>query len=221
MGAGRGGGDLGGLVPIRAKAMPAFQRRFEAETDPAVLRSGSWSSYGGGTNGNLSSGTGLLADDDCGGTEELTFPFSGTGFVLLYSAGTNYGSFRVDIDGVEVGTVDGYAAGYSPQQAWSCLGRLADGPHALRVVQAGERNAASSGCAVLIDAIDVGAREPAVVEMGVDGGAWTPLDYDRNGLYRGVWDSRTVPNGVHTLTVRVPSGTAGVSTDTITVRVAN
>ncbi len=65
--------------------------------------------------------------------DSLTLNFSGTYVDVIYLTGPSFGSFRVEIDGVPVGTVPTTANDYSVN-AQALVDGLADGKHQLRVV---------------------------------------------------------------------------------------
>jgi beta-galactosidase GanA len=135
------------------------------DADPALQYAGAWSHVGpeaGYTSGeyhqteSFSNTTG----------DSLTVPFTGTGVRWIASKSGNHGLADVYLDGAKVATVDTYGSSTVNQQVqWSASG-LAAGAHTLKIVVTGQKNAASSGTFVPVDAIDVpptGARVYASV----------------------------------------------------------
>jgi beta-galactosidase GanA len=135
------------------------------DADPAIQYAGAWSHVGpeaGYTSGeyhqteSFSNTTG----------DSLTVPFTGTAIRWIASKSGNHGLADVYLDGARVSTVDTYGPNTVNQQVqWSASG-LAAGAHTLKIVVTGQKNAASSGTFVPVDAIDVpptGARVYASV----------------------------------------------------------
>ncbi|HEY7048445.1 MAG TPA: beta-galactosidase [Jatrophihabitantaceae bacterium] len=139
------------------------------DADSALQYSGSWSHVGpevGYTSGeyhqteSFSNTTG----------DSVTVPFTGTGIRWIASKAGNHGMADVYLDGTKTATVDTYGSSTVNQQVqWSASG-LADGAHTLKIVVTGQKNSASSGTFVPVDAIDVpptGARVyPSVPQQG-------------------------------------------------------
>ena len=130
------------------------------DADPALQYAGAWSHVGpeaGYTSGeyhqteSFSNTTG----------DSATVPFTGTGVRWISSKSGNHGIAEVFLDGTDMGPVDTYGSSTVNQQVqWSAT-NLANGSHTLRIVVTGQKNAASSGTFIPIDAIDVppvGAR---------------------------------------------------------------
>ena len=81
--------------------------------------------------------------------ESATFDFTGSQFVLTYTANTNRGSFDVYVDGGYVNTIDEYAAAQAWQAEWAS-GDLGAGAHTVEF-----RNVGPVGSIVDIDAIEI------------------------------------------------------------------
>jgi hypothetical protein len=98
-----------------------------------------------------------------GGTEKYTYahdgvvyiPFLGTRLDWIAKTGSLLGNALVSIDGGAPVTVDLYsAATVYKKDVWS-TGELAYGLHWVSITRAGTKNPASSGTAIVIDAVDV------------------------------------------------------------------
>ncbi|HEX6468986.1 MAG TPA: beta-galactosidase [Streptosporangiaceae bacterium] len=89
--------------------------------------------------------------------DSVTVPFTGTAVRWISSYDGNHGVADVYLDGAKVATVDGYGAAKQFQQVFYAANGLADGPHTLKIVATGTKNAAASGTFVVVDAIDVPA----------------------------------------------------------------
>ncbi|GAA1950604.1 beta-galactosidase [Kitasatospora viridis] len=85
---------------------------------------------------------------------DVTVPFTGTAVRWIASTAPNHGLADVYLDGAKVATVDGYSANTVPQQVQYRADNLAAGPHTLRIVATGQKDAAATGTFVGIDAID-------------------------------------------------------------------
>jgi hypothetical protein len=103
----------------------------------------------------------------------VTLPFDGTQVSWSGAKTPNSGTARVYLDGAFVGEVDAYSASHRIQDALYTSPVLADGAHTLVIEATGQKNAASGGAAVVIDAFDVtrpGTRyeetDPAVTYTG-------------------------------------------------------
>lgn len=130
------------------QAQPAAVSSRYQDTDRRVVYSGLW-----GNVATTSASGGCFRYISANGSAGITF--EGTAVAWLAAKSPASGIGRVVLDGAEVGTVDLYSssAGYL-QKVWSANG-LDEGTHTLRVEWTGEKNAASSGTSVNVDAFDV------------------------------------------------------------------
>ncbi|HEY2042042.1 MAG TPA: beta-galactosidase [Jatrophihabitans sp.] len=87
--------------------------------------------------------------------DSVTVPFTGTGIRWISSKSGNHGLADVYLDGAKVSTVDSYGASTLNQQIQYSVSGLANGAHTLKLVVTGQKNPASSGTFVGVDAIDV------------------------------------------------------------------
>ena len=83
----------------------------------------------------------------------VTFPFEGEGLRVRYVAAQNMGVFDLIVDGELVDTVDAYADGL--QFPGTRVYTLDPGPHVLNIRNSGQKNDASEGYVVGLDAIQV------------------------------------------------------------------
>lgn len=83
----------------------------------------------------------------------LSFAFEGEGLRIRYIAASNMGMFQVIVDGVIIDTVDAYA----PEIAFvgTRVYTLSPGFHVLEIRSAGEKNSASEGYVLSLDAVQV------------------------------------------------------------------
>jgi len=86
-----------------------------------------------------------------------TFPFSGGAVTLFTVSGPAMGKARIRIDGVAVGTFDGYAPTLTAGVKYR-FGDLGPGPHALAVEVLGTKRPAAAGTRVAVDALRWGGR---------------------------------------------------------------
>jgi beta-galactosidase GanA len=130
------------------------------DTATQLQYTGSWShvgseqSYTGGEYQKTESFTNTAGDS-------VSIPFTGTAIHWIASKAANHGLADVYLDGVKVGTVDGYAASTANQQIQYSASGLSDGAHTLKIVATGQKDAAASGTFVSVDAVDLptpGAR---------------------------------------------------------------
>src|SRR5882762_2129931 len=130
------------------------------DADSAIQYAGAWSHVG--PEAGYTSGESHQTESFSNTTDDsLTVPFTGTAIRWIASKSGNHGLADVYLDGTNVSTVDTYVSSTVNQQVqWSASG-LANGAHTLKIVVTGQKNAASSGFFVPVDAIDVppaGAR---------------------------------------------------------------
>jgi hypothetical protein len=125
-----------------------FTKTHFEETDLALSYSGTWSNYAcpacsGGTL-KYSTQTGA----------RVTFSFNGTGIKWIVTKANLAGKARVYLDGVPLGLVDLYNASTVNRVVLSKTG-LTGGPHTVILEVSGQKNAASTGPAIDVDAFDV------------------------------------------------------------------
>jgi len=117
------------------------------EHDPRVNYVGLW----GSSNVPDASGGKVRAASIVGSSAEASF--EGTSAAWIGPRGPGYGRSEVLLDGVSQGFVDQYAAALAHKQSlWSVTG-LAPGEHRIRIRAAGQKTAASTGTAIVIDAL--------------------------------------------------------------------
>ena len=136
---------------------------------PQLSYTGAWShvgpeqSYTGGDYQRTESFSNTAGDS-------VTIPFDGTGVRWITSKTNNHGIADVYLDGAKVASVDTYAANGASQVVAYQARDLTDGPHTLKIVVSGTKNAASSDTFVTIDAVDLvtagaGAYYPVVPQQ--------------------------------------------------------
>ncbi len=123
------------------------------DTDPALDYTGSWShvsdqSYTTGDYDQTESFSDTAGDS-------LSVTFTGTGVQWIAPDASNHGIADVYLDGTQVATVDGYAPSTEFQQVLYSVSGLTDTSHTLKIVVSGQKNPASAGTYVSVDAIDV------------------------------------------------------------------
>jgi beta-galactosidase GanA len=123
------------------------------DTSSALDYAGSWShvanqSYTGGDYDKTES-----FSDTTGSSMSVTF--TGSAVQWIAPTASNHGIADVYLDGTQVATVDGYSPGTDFQQVEYSVSGLADTSHTLKIVVSGQKNSASSGTYVSVDAINV------------------------------------------------------------------
>ncbi len=123
------------------------------DADPALTYTGSWShvsnqSYTGGDYKQTESFSDTTGDS-------VSVAFTGTGVQWIAPTASNHGIADVYLDGKQVATVDGYSPGTDFQQVEYSASGLADTTHTLKIVVSGQKNPASAGTFVSVDAINV------------------------------------------------------------------
>jgi beta-galactosidase GanA len=123
------------------------------DVSPSLDYSGSWShvshqSYTGGDYDQTES-----FSDTTGDSTSITF--TGTAVQWIAPTANNHGIADVYLDGKQVATFDGYSPGTNFQQVAYSVSGLSDGSHTLEIVVSGQKNPASGGTYVSIDAINV------------------------------------------------------------------
>ncbi|MDT4933447.1 MAG: hypothetical protein QOK11_1339, partial [Pseudonocardiales bacterium] len=124
------------------------------DADPALQYTGSWSHVGpeaGFTSGEYHQTESFSSTAG----DSVTVPFTGTGVRWIASTAGNHGIADVYLDGAKVATVDGYSASTVNQQIQYAASNLSDSAHTLKIVATGQKNAASSGTFLSVDAVDV------------------------------------------------------------------
>ena len=131
------------------------------DTSPALSYSGAWSQAGPGTAYYWDYGQTESSSAQAGASVSATF--NGTTVQWIGSQNTNGGIADVYIDGTLAGSVDTYTpAGKQYQQMLFSKTGLAAGSHTLQIVVTGQKNAASSGTSITLDAVNVpGAAQQA------------------------------------------------------------
>src|SRR5579875_2570231 len=115
--------------------------------------SGNWShvsnqSYTGGDYDKTESFSDTTGDS-------MSVTFTGTAVHWIAPTANNHGIADVYLDGQQVTAVDGYSPGTDFQQVEYQVSGLSDTTHTLKIVVSGNKNPASSGTYVSIDAINV------------------------------------------------------------------
>jgi hypothetical protein len=122
--------------------------RYE-QTNPAVARSGEWST----NNGSMNSGGSAALSMDSG--SRMTFTFSGTGIRWVGYRDEWSGIARVYLDNSLTATVDTFASPAAAQTVLYSLTGLAPTTHTLVLEATGTRNTQSGGSWVWVDAFEV------------------------------------------------------------------
>ncbi len=124
------------------------------DPDSALSYTGTWShvgaeqNYTGGDYQHTESFSSTAGDS-------ASVDFTGTGVKWISNLDGNHGMADVYLDGTKAATVDLYAANKQNQYvAYQATG-LTDGPHTLKIVATGTKNASASGTFVTVDAVDV------------------------------------------------------------------
>ncbi len=123
------------------------------DTASALDYTGSWShvsnqSYTGGDYQKTESFSNTTGDS-------VSVTFTGTAVQWIAPDANNHGIADVYLDGNQVATVDGYSPGSEFQQVLYSVSGLADASHTLKIVVSGQKNPASGGTYVSIDAINL------------------------------------------------------------------
>jgi beta-galactosidase GanA len=123
------------------------------DASPSLDYTGSWShvahqSYTGGDYDQTESFSDTAGDS-------MSVAFTGTAVQWIAATANNHGIADVYLDGKQVATVDGYSSGTDFQQVEYSVSGLSDSSHTLKIVVSGQKNPASGGTYVSIDAINV------------------------------------------------------------------
>lgn len=136
----------GTLLQATAPTIPKV--RFE-NTEPAINYGGQWVS---GVASGRSDSTWSYADNDGSVT---TFTFEGTAVDIVGTKAPTYGIARIVLDGTQETLVDLYATKHLHQQILYAKSGLSEGEHTLTIEWTGQKNAASTGTRINIDAVDL------------------------------------------------------------------
>ena len=148
------------------------------DNDPTLLYAGTWTSVAD----SRASGGALRRSDTTDASVELTFP--GPNVRWITAKGPDRGLARVFVDGQDTGTVDLYAPSEQFQQEVTRGGLDGETSHTIRIVVTGQRNGASTGTKVDIDALIVaGAEAPVPLRFE---------DTDPSVTYSGSWATAAV-----------------------------
>ena len=140
----------GNVVAVDAFDVPAPAVSHLQDTDPDISYSAGW------TRGDISkpwSGGSATVSSVAGAQATLTF--RGTAVSWIGARGPDGGIARIFIDGSVVGEVDTYFHTPKIQDTLFKAAGLADANHTLTIQVTGQKNAASTGTSVLVDAFDV------------------------------------------------------------------
>jgi beta-galactosidase GanA len=123
------------------------------DTSPNLAYSGSWSHvsdqpYTGGDYQNTESFSDTTGDS-------VSVTFTGTAVQWIAATANNHGIADVSLDGKQVATVDGYSPATNFQQVEYSASGLADTTHTLTITVSGQKNPASGGTYVSVDAINL------------------------------------------------------------------
>ena len=146
--------------------------------------------------------------------ESASFRFSGTSVTWLAEASGSHGIASVSIDGVSKGDVDLYKASTPGVAVSNTFGGLAPGPHTIVITATGQKNPASIGTVVDIDAFQVGTKmtQDSSPQITYDSWAGSTLPLASGRSYRSNSNLQTVAKfsfigtGVDWVTATGPSG---------------
>jgi hypothetical protein len=162
--------DVAGNVESAKSASFAMVKRFEQDDFAASYR-GTWNTV---SHGSLSGGS--YRTTSLTGSSAL-FVFSGTQIDLITSRNTNLGIARITLDDTDTYEVDLFGAFAFQQRVWSS-GLLEQGVHTVRIDYSNTKNAASTGYAIGVDALDITGElladtAPPTTASDIPGG-WRP-----------------------------------------------
>jgi len=124
------------------------------DRDPALQYTGAWSHVGAEQSYTAADYLQTESFSNTAG-DSVTVPFTGTSVRWISSKDSNHGIADVYLDDSLVATVDGYGPSKASQQVFYAADGLSAGPHTLKIVVTGTKNAAATGTFVVVDAIDV------------------------------------------------------------------
>jgi len=157
------------------------------ETDPNVVFSGAWTqdasaAWSGG-------GVATLPDPPEGGARfadaagaKITLTFRGTSITWQGGHGPDGGIAAVQVDGGAVAQVDTFGPTQKFQEVMFAQAGLADATHTLTIQVTGQKNAASTGTKIVVDAFDVtkpGRRHQQDDPNIAYAGSWTRGNVNR------------------------------------------
>jgi beta-galactosidase GanA len=131
---------------------PSFGYTYD-DTAPQLTYTGSWShvsnqSYTTGDYDQTESFSNTTGDS-------VSVTFTGTAVQWIAPTASNHGIADVYLDGKQVATVDGYSPSTNFQQVLYAASGLSNTTHTLKIVVSGQKNPASGGTYVSIDAINL------------------------------------------------------------------
>jgi len=124
------------------------------DADAPLTYEGSWGHAGSEVNWTAGDYKTTESYSDVAG-DSVSVPFTGTAVRWISSRDSNHGIADVYLDGTKVATVDTYGSAKATQQVFYDARGLTDGPHTLKIVATGTKNAAAAGTFVVVDAIDL------------------------------------------------------------------
>jgi hypothetical protein len=151
------------------------------------------------------SGGGAVTSSTAGARATVTF--TGNSVSLIGLRGPRSGIARVYLDGAFHATVDMFAS-TEIQAAIFTETNLAAGRHELIVEATGQKNAAASDSAIVVDAFDVRTLVEEVDPSVTYSGAWTPQNFDEK------WSGSSPNYGAGSATRSVTAGARAVFTFT-------
>jgi hypothetical protein len=120
------------------------------ETSTAVVYAGAWEH--GNTGHAWSEVTAAVSAE---ALARATLSFTGTGVTWIGYRGPDAGIARVVLDGIQVATVDAFAATGQGQAVLFMASALTEAEHTLVIEVAGAHNSQATGSSVVVDAFDV------------------------------------------------------------------
>ncbi|MBO3801761.1 MAG: hypothetical protein JTT12_05535 [Candidatus Brockarchaeota archaeon] len=134
----------------------------DIDTNPNVTKVGSWTSI----SRNAAVGLSCLVSNNTG--DYIEYKFVGSGIWVRYMLSYDGGIMQIFIDGNSVGYVDSYAPTTETQQgsfvyAFPAVG-LKIGVHDIKVVVTGNKNPASAGSSIYLDAFTV-EHQPGALQV--------------------------------------------------------
>jgi len=142
--------DVAGTL-LQATVPGPTTDRYE-ETSPLLAYEGNWTS-----NSNSARSAGSWAYGDSNGMKCFV-NFTGTYMSVVGSKAPTYGIAKITVDDGPAEFVDLYSSSFRHQTSLWAVAQLTDGPHNVLIEWTGTKNAASSGTAIGVDAIDVAGK---------------------------------------------------------------